>query len=136
MSYRDPEAARAYQRAWRKAHPERVAKSRELQRLKALGTKRVRCRDKARAYHRKHLYGLTAEAYAALLDSQGGKCAICALPPREGKTLHVDHDHTSGAVRGLLCARCNVKIGVYESPGFLDAAAAYLRNPARLAVMA
>lgn len=51
-------------------------------------------------------YGLAGDGYEALLKRQGGKCAICRARPRS-KRLAVDHDHKSGAVRGLLCSRCN-----------------------------
>ena len=51
-------------------------------------------------------YGLTAEEYDALLELQGGRCAICRARPIS-KRLAVDHDHGSSLVRGLLCSRCN-----------------------------
>ncbi len=51
-------------------------------------------------------YGITGEQYAAMLAEQGGKCAICKRTPR-AKRLAVDHNHKTGAVRGLLCSRCN-----------------------------
>lgn len=51
-------------------------------------------------------YGITGADYEKLLEAQGGKCAICRARPRS-KRLAVDHDHKSGAVRGLLCSRCN-----------------------------
>lgn len=51
-------------------------------------------------------YGITGDDYEALLKRQGGKCAICRARPKS-KRLAVDHDHKSGAVRGLLCSRCN-----------------------------
>lgn len=51
-------------------------------------------------------YGITGDDYEKLLRLQGGKCAICRARPRS-KRLAVDHDHHSGAVRGLLCSRCN-----------------------------
>ncbi len=58
-----------------------------------------------------HRYGIGAVEYDALLFAQGGGCAICHSPPK-GRFLHVDHDHDhdSGIVRGLLCARCNSAI--------------------------
>jgi len=78
-------------------------------------------------------YGLTAAAYAALLELQGGVCAICGRPEtivdtRRGivRRLCVDHDHTTNRVRGLLCHRCNVNLGYWEP--FADKAAAYLRQ--------
>lgn len=51
-------------------------------------------------------YGITADDYEELLKRQGGKCAICRARPRS-KRLAVDHNHTTGEVRGLLCSRCN-----------------------------
>jgi hypothetical protein len=58
-------------------------------------------------------YGLTSEAYEDMKTQQGGVCACCGDPPK-GRALHVDHDHQTGAVRQLLCARCNSAIGVLE----------------------
>lgn len=52
------------------------------------------------------VYGLRSADYDELLRVQGGKCAICRARPKS-KRLAVDHDHGSGAVRGLLCSRCN-----------------------------
>lgn len=52
------------------------------------------------------VYGITSAEYDALLKRQGGKCAICRARPRSIR-LAVDHDHGTGAVRGLLCSRCN-----------------------------
>lgn len=66
----------------------------------------------------KKVYGISGEQYKALLESQDGKCAICSNPEfqkgRGGKVnpLSVDHCHSSGAVRGLLCGRCNRVVGL------------------------
>ena len=60
----------------------------------------------------RHRYGLTQEAFDALLAAQGNRCGVCGGPPvGPGKTYHVDHDHQSGRVRGLLCQYCNVALG-------------------------
>ena len=62
-------------------------------------------------------YGITVEEYNKLFERQGGKCAICQIATRayvsgNGTThLHVDHDHGTGRVRGLLCNRCNMVLG-------------------------
>ena len=58
-------------------------------------------------------YGCTAEKLDALHAQQKGLCAICALPPLPGKRLHVDHDHATGAIRGLLCSSCNLALGCF-----------------------
>lgn len=72
-------------------------------------------------------YGLTPETFDAMLQEQGGKCLICRKELVEGRDLHVDHDHDTGAVRGLLCGLCNVGLGAFrDNPEFLRAAAAYI----------
>jgi tRNA(Ile)-lysidine synthase TilS/MesJ len=63
-----------------------------------------------RRSHVSRTYGLSAEDHAALLEYQGGVCAIC---DGKRKVLDVDHDHSKEgrkAVRGLLCARCNRRL--------------------------
>ena len=64
-----------------------------------------------------------------MLAEQYGGCAICGRPEPEGGSLHVDHDHETGAVRGLLCFPCNQAIGAFEEDiEFLSAALGYLRR--------
>jgi len=81
-----------------------------------------------RAAHLRTLYGLSLAQFDALLAAQGGRCAICGGVDPGGKGVwHVDHDHGSGAVRGLLCHGCNAGIGsLGDDPDRLPAAAAYL----------
>lgn len=76
------------------------------------------------------VYGLSPEQYAALLTLQGGRCAICRQRPRS-KRLAVDHDHKTGAVRGLLCGRCNHDLlgAGFDSVDVLAAAVDYLTTP-------
>lgn len=57
-------------------------------------------------------YGLTLAEYDARLAEQGRVCAICRQPQGRGWDLAVDHDHATGAVRGLLCGKCNVAPGL------------------------
>lgn len=74
-------------------------------------------------------YGLTAEAYEAMLAAQGGVCAICGGVDAKGRRLSVDHDHESGVVRALLCGGCNVALGfMRDDPTLLRAAADYLER--------
>ena len=71
-------------------------------------------------------WGITPAQYNEMLDSQGGRCAICLDPPIK-KRLAVDHDHDTGEVRGLLCSKCNAsRIGDTTDCLVLIRAAAYL----------
>jgi len=75
----------------------------------------------------KYRYGISSEQYDEMLGRQGGKCAICREECRTGKALAVDHDHDTGAVRGLLCRACNGAIGALDhDPEVLRAAIRYL----------
>lgn len=60
-------------------------------------------------------YGITLEDYDDMLLDQKGVCAICGTDDPKGKgRFHVDHCHTTGKVRGLLCHHCNVGLGHFE----------------------
>ncbi len=65
--------------------------------------------EKGKIARRKRIYGLTLEDYNKLVEKQEGKCAICG---RLDDNLHVDHDHKTGQVRGLLCKLCNPLLGL------------------------
>ena len=83
-------------------------------------------------------FGIDAERYQEMLVEQNDVCAICKQPERtadglSGKTkdLAIDHDHTTGAVRALLCSSCNTALGLFQdSPVLLDAAKQYLAKHA------
>jgi hypothetical protein len=73
-------------------------------------------------------YGLTPENYAEMHATQGGVCAMCRRENTGGKPLFVDHCHTTGQVRALLCHACNVMLGMADDcPDRLEAGAAYLK---------
>jgi hypothetical protein len=69
--------------------------------------------------------GVTDDEYARMLEAQGGGCAICGARPKT-RRLHVDHDHATGKVRGLLCHRCNRALPTWVTVEWLRKAAAYL----------
>jgi len=76
-----------------------------------------------RTYHLRRRYGITAEEFDVMFESQGGLCAICRTAP----AAHVDHDHDTGAVRELLCFNCNGGLGQFkDDPEVLQAAAHYV----------
>lgn len=71
-------------------------------------------------------YGLSYSDWELLLIRQNHVCAICKRP-ETGKTLAVDHCHRTGKVRGLLCAKCNQGIGMFDdNASSLRTAAEYL----------
>jgi hypothetical protein len=80
----------------------------------------------------KHTYGITRAEYERMFAAQDGCCAICRQPGKVNKgrlrALHVDHDHVTGQVRGLLCHQCNVSLHVIERPEWLTAAHQYLQR--------
>jgi len=69
--------------------------------------------------------GIDSDLYDSLLASQGGHCALCPSTPKS-RRLHVDHDHRTGEVRGLLCHRCNRGLPTWVGVAWLLRAAVYL----------
>lgn len=119
------EKANAWARRWRAAHTDRArATNRRWSKAHPDRTRELRIEAKFRRY------GLTLDQYHALLERQGEQCAICRCVIKPvGRETHIDHDHVSGTVRGLLCERCNVGLGSFKDrPGVLRAAAAYLER--------
>lgn len=72
-------------------------------------------------------YGINADDYGAMMERQGGVCAICSGVNKD-RRLVVDHCHETGDVRGLLCIRCNRALGMFEDdPALLELAALYVK---------
>lgn len=101
---------------WRERHPEKVA---EYQRKN-----RDRQVAHSRRSHLKIAYGITPEQFEQMAADQEHRCAIC-----DEAELHVDHDHETGEVRGLLCGKCNKGLGMFnDRPELLRGAAHYLER--------
>lgn len=75
-------------------------------------------------------FGITPEQYDGMLTSQEGKCQICeGTSSYMGHKLSVDHCHTTGTIRGLLCKACNLGIGNFQDDvDRLARAIAYLQK--------
>jgi hypothetical protein len=97
-----------YDREWAQKHPEKIlAKSRRRNLRK---------------------FGLVPEQYEAMLQNQGGVCAICGMN-RDARRLAVDHDHATNKVRGILCHFCNTALGKFlDSVEILKKAIEYLEK--------
>jgi hypothetical protein len=83
-------------------------------------------------------YGITEETYLHLRKEQGQKCAMCHSPFRKSpQSIHIDHCHKTGKVRGILCDGCNLFLGRFESPKFterIERASAYLRKTEKMEI--
>lgn len=90
---------------------------------------RLKNKDKYRHRDLKRNYGITPTQYHGMLIEQNGVCAICKQPEiRKNGWLHVDHNHRTMLVRGLLCGNCNTGIGKFgENISFLENAIRYLK---------
>lgn len=95
---------------------------------------RKRSPDTFRNIELKKNFGITLDQYNEMLASQNGVCAICKNPEttinhqsKKVQNLAVDHCHTTGKVRGLLCNLCNTGLGKFrENPDFLAQAISYV----------
>jgi hypothetical protein len=105
----NPEKARARVRQWKRDNPEKTRAHRRKERLSK--------------------YSLSVEQYDFMFASQGRACAICGASASAGQGFHIDHCHTTGAVRGILCQNCNIGIGnLQDDPEILRRALTYLES--------
>lgn len=90
-------------REYRRTHPEKVQNSKRLYR-----------------------YGITEGEYEVMLQNQNGVCMICGRPPKKNR-LNLDHSHTTGKIRDLLCIKCNGGLGYFnDDPSLMLKAVEYL----------
>jgi hypothetical protein len=130
------EAYNAYMREWTEKNKDRLNAERRERRAKDQEyAERIRVKDRQRPKERtrhnrlKVAYGITLEEYNQKLLDQGGRCAICGKEHADSlrRNLNVDHCHTTGEVRDLLCSRCNLTLGKFEDRiELFQAAIAYL----------
>lgn len=127
-------------KAWRAANPERMRELQENHRIangevliarsrEWYAANKPRAAAQARAQKLKS-YGLDEAQYQAMLAEQDGKCAICGSQhglASRAYPLYVDHCHSTGQVRGLLCQRCNAGLGMFRDQlELVNKAALYL----------
>ena len=115
-------------RKWRLENPERRKETaRRLARKyrsEFSDRKKKRVAEISRKHQLKKKYGLSVEQYTEMRVQQGDRCAICYTQP---KRLVVDHNHTTGKVRALLCDNCNFALGhLQEDPARIEALKQYV----------
>lgn len=138
-----------YHRAWRAANPKKVAATharyaerhpdRILAHVRDQNEKRKgyraawyldnkeRVQEMSRARNLERKYGITHEEWETLFGEQGEVCAICGAEESGGFGWATDHCHSTERLRGILCNRCNLAIGLMgDNPLVMLAAAAYL----------
>jgi Recombination endonuclease VII len=125
------EKSRAASRAWRAAHPE-VARERCRTWRQVNPEKAYVANRRGKQKFKCAKYGLSTDDGNTLLEAQKYQCAICGVPevvaPGNG-SLHIDHDHATDHVRGLLCSNCNRGLGFFkDDPALLLEAARYLNR--------
>lgn len=87
----------------------------------------MRRKSRARCMFRK--FGISPAQFEEKLAQQGGKCAACGKIPSDARRPHIDHDHRTGKVRGILCHGCNVSLGMLrDDVDTILKLAAYLKS--------
>lgn len=108
-----------------RAAQERARYQRDGDRIRGRARSDPKRKERSRWRQLERKYGLTREQFEAISAAQDHRCSICG---GRRKHLRVDHDHSTGQIRGLLCDRCNLALGHFnDDPLRLRAAARYLR---------
>lgn len=127
---RNRRATARYIKRWPDRHRARAIAYHEANRDRINEYRRGLRRKKPEMFRNQEMrtrYGIGLVEYDVLLEAQGGVCPICGALEPKPYGFHVDHDHKTGAVRGLLCGNCNTACGlVQDDPVRLRAAADYL----------
>lgn len=105
----NPEKFKARHRQWIADNPERAKELRNLSYKKTYTTNKYA--EGVRKCTLKKKYGITPDFYEMVWEQQKGLCAVCNKPEKTKKRLAVDHCHSTGEVRGLLCMKCNTALG-------------------------
>ena len=89
-------------------------------------TNKEKINARLKANRLKYLYGISIDQYKSILEQQEGRCAICNT---DSLRMHLDHDHITGNVRGILCTKCNMGIGLLKDDfALLQKAVDYLKK--------
>lgn len=121
-----------YQKDWRRQNPLKRREQWKRSAAKIQSGRRINpdhYRKLDRAYCLKNKYGITPEQYDQILQWQDGACALCPKKTNGKRRFAVDHNHTTGVVRGLLCDVCNMTVTKVETvPDWATKASIYLET--------
>lgn len=131
--YHSRPEVKARQKEWLTANPERAAAYATTKKLyiaehkeEVAASRHKHWLEAAAPQRRQEHYGLSEDAYQVLLAVASGSCMLCHKPTNK---LHIDHNHETGEVRGLLCGSCNRGLGMFhDNTETLTAAIEYLRR--------
>jgi hypothetical protein len=115
MPFKSKEAEKAYQREYQEKNRDRLRAARivwgKTRTKEARHEEYLKRKDKAKSWSFINLYGISLEKRDRLISLQGGRCAICKNTFLSDKDTHIDHCHSTGEVRSILCRACNHLIG-------------------------
>lgn len=115
------QVSRVKHKAWRDANPDKL----KAYNIKHRAENAEGIKKSLRDYALRTTYGITLDEYNHIFTSQGNCCAVCQHTSRR---MHVDHDHQTGRIRGILCHNCNIALGLLQdNEHTLTNLAAYLR---------
>lgn len=119
-----------YRKEYREKNKDSISEKAHKRYLQDKDNKPKPPKDTSFKRHLKRFYGMEPETYFDMLNKQNGVCAICGKEDDgSGKRLHVDHNHVTGKIRGLLCRSCNAGLGHFkDNQHLLDGAIKYLKN--------
>lgn len=131
MAYRCSDKQKATRQAWRDAHPGHNAVYQKAYSIANAEKKKTMAMewyyahlDKAKDNELKRKYGISLVEHQEMCAEADWRCEICG---KHTENLHVDHDHLTGKVRGLLCASCNHGLGFFwDDQAILSLAIEYL----------
>lgn len=149
MPYKDKEVLKKYKAAWHQANKERLRPKSKINRKVYEKRHPDKIRAKAKRHYIKHkdkmneknreywvkygryrFYGVEPEEFDTMYSEQEGKCRICSIDiPLRGRETHIDHDHVTGKIRGLLCRSCNLGLGFFkDNIELMEKAVEYLKE--------
>ena len=125
MARKDKKATAEYNKKWREQNRAKCVKyatdwrNRNREHVKEYRREYIKLwekknKRKLQGYRLKRKYGVTVDEKDSILKNQLNQCGICSNEFRNSKDAHLDHDHITKKIRGILCGRCNRALGYFK----------------------